>query len=80
MRADVGCSACSNYPSPKRMTPTTQLCRHLRHAKAFARPLTASDAIASEAGLAGAVVALRGVGAVSISSAASVVGAAEDHG
>jgi len=45
----------------------------------YERPLT-SVAIASEAGLAGACVALRGIGTVGISTAASVVGAAKDHG
>ena len=46
----------------------------------FEHLLTATDAIASEARLAGAVVALRGVGAVGISTAASVVVAAVHHG
>jgi len=48
-------------------------------AHCYERPLT-SVAIASEARLAGACVALRGVGAVGIGTAASVVGAAKDHG
>ena len=49
-------------------------------AQACYERLLTSVAIASEAGLAGACVALKGVGAVGISTAASVVGAAMDHG
>jgi hypothetical protein len=46
----------------------------------FEHLLTATGAIASVAVLAGAVVPLRGVDAVGISTAASVVDAAVHHG